>query len=120
MNKFMMIAVLTAVTGASVTQAAFANHNKVTTITTRNYGTPVVIGQPVVIQNPATTTTTVTRQVNEPVLIEQTSPVIMERQTVLTTPVMSTPVIERRVEVLSNPAPSSGSTTFTRTTIERN
>jgi hypothetical protein len=120
MNKIMMTAVMTAVLGASVAQAAFADHGKVTTITTRNYGTPVVVGTPVVIENPSTTTTTVTRRVEQPVMIEQTAPVILERQTTFSAPVMSTPVIERRVEILNNAVPSSSSTTVTRTTIERN
>ena len=121
MNKIMMTAVMTAVLGASVAQAAFANHDKVTTITTRGCGTPMVLSTPVVIENPAsTTTTTVTRRVDEPVLIERTTPVIMERQTTFTAPIVTTPIVERRVEILNNALPSASSTTVTRTTIEHN
>ncbi|HEY9759639.1 MAG TPA: hypothetical protein V6C97_31055 [Oculatellaceae cyanobacterium] len=116
-NKTLLTAAVTAVLGA---QAAFAD-GKITTITTRSYA-PAPAYAPVVIQQApmSTTTTTVTRKIdNAPVLIEQTAPVVLERRTIVAPAVIAPVVQERRVEVLSAPAPST-TTTVTRTTIERN
>ena len=109
-KNIMVSGVMTAVSVATVAQAAFADHGKVTTITTRNYA-PVSVETPVIITSPATTTTTVRRTIETPVVMER-APVMVERQ-ILTSPVVQ----ERRVEIMNNASPSS-STTVTRTTIE--
>ena len=112
MNRLMVAGAVTTMLGASLAQAAFANHDKVTTITTRNYA-PVAVETPVLIQqSPGITTTTVRRTTDVPVVLERPA-MVLERQTVLTTPVVQ----ERRVEVLNNSMmPESTSTTVTRTT----
>jgi hypothetical protein len=114
-NKTVLTAVVTAVLGA---QAAFAD-GKVTTIT-RSYASAPAYAQVVVSPAASTTTTTVTRKVdNTPVLIEQSAPVVLERRTYIAPTVVAPVMTERRVEVLTDPNPNSTST-FTRTTIERN
>jgi hypothetical protein len=112
MSRLMVAGTVTTMLGATLAQAAFANHDKVTTITTRNY-TPMAVTTPVIIeQQPAMTTTTVQRTTETPVVIERPS-MVVERQTVLSSPVVQ----ERRVEVLNtNIAPTTSSTTVTRTT----
>jgi hypothetical protein len=109
-SKLMVLGTVTAMLGATLAQAAFANHDKVTTVTTRSYATPVTVATPVMIEQPTMTTTTVQRTVDAPVVIAQ--PVVVERQ-VITAPVVQ----ERRVEMLNtNIVPTSSSTTVTRTT----
>jgi len=111
-NRVMVSGVVTALLSASLAQAAFANHDKITTITRT---TPIAVETPMIIeQNPTTTTTTVRRTIEAPVVLERTAPIILERQEVLAAPIVQ----ERRVEILNNALPSETSTTVTRTTIE--
>jgi hypothetical protein len=107
LNRVMVSGVVTALLGASIAQAAFAD--KITTITRT---TPIAVETPMIIEeNPTTTTTTVRRTIEAPVVLER--PMILERREVLA------PVVqERRVEILNNALPSSTSTTVTRTTIQ--
>ena len=109
-GKLMVLGTVTTMLGATLAQAAFANHDKITTITTRNYATPVTVATPVIIEQPAVTTTTVRRTIEAPVVVAQ--PVVIERQ------VLAAPIVqERRVEVLNtNIVPTTTSTTVTRTT----
>jgi hypothetical protein len=110
LTRLVVVGTVTTMLGANLAQAALADHDKITTVTTRNYATPVTVSTPVIIEQPTTTTTTVRRTIDAPVSVAQ--PVVVERQ-VLIAPVVQ----ERRVEMLNtNMSPTTSSTTVTRTT----
>jgi hypothetical protein len=110
MSKLMVVGTVTTMLSTTLAQAAFANHDRITTVTTRNYATPVSVATPVIIEQPAVTTTTVQRTIAAPVVVEH--PVVVESQ------VLAAPIVqERRVEMLNtNIVPATTSTTVTRTT----